>query len=56
MNVLTTIGFPREAVKRALFFTSNQNLEQAVNWLMNNITNYDYAEPFIPRIPNLNSG
>lgn len=56
MNVLTTLGFPREAVKRALFFTSNQNLELAIKWLMDNITNYDYAEPFIPQRSNLNNG
>lgn len=50
------MGFPREAVKRALFYTYNQGLECAIKWLMDHITDNNFAEPFVPSRHNFNSG
>lgn len=48
MHILLKLGFPKEAIKRALFYTFNQGLEEATKWLMDHITDYNYAEPFVP--------
>ncbi|XP_050533238.1 uncharacterized protein LOC126901073 isoform X2 [Daktulosphaira vitifoliae] len=46
MNLLLEMGFPREAVKKALFYTQNSSLELATQWLMNHIIEDNFAEPF----------
>lgn len=56
MDILINMGFPREAVKRALFYTYNQGLECAIKWLMDHITDNNFAEPFVPSRHNFNSG
>ncbi|VVC39492.1 Hypothetical protein CINCED_3A020265 [Cinara cedri] len=48
MSELTQMGFPPEACKRALFFTKNQGLNDASNWLMEHISDSDFSEPFVP--------
>ncbi|CAH1714505.1 uncharacterized protein LOC114132177 isoform X3 [Aphis gossypii] len=55
MDILINMGFPREAVKRALFYTYNQGLECAIKWLMDHITDSNFAEPFVPSRHNFNS-
>ncbi|XP_076234038.1 ubiquitin specific protease 5 isoform X2 [Calliopsis andreniformis] len=45
---LTSMGFPPEACKRALYFTQNQSPEAASNWLMEHIADSDFADPFVP--------
>lgn len=53
MSELTQMGFPEEACKRAVFFTNNRGLNDASNWLMEHISDSDFAEPFT--IPGVNS-
>jgi ubiquitin carboxyl-terminal hydrolase 5/13 len=48
ISELTQMGFPPEACKRAVFFTKNQGLNDASNWLMNHISDPDFSDPFIP--------
>ncbi|XP_019864761.2 ubiquitin carboxyl-terminal hydrolase 5 isoform X1 [Aethina tumida] len=48
LSELVDMGFPPEACKRALFFTHNNGVEEAVPWLMRHITDSDFADPFIP--------
>lgn len=48
MDTLLKMGFPKEAIKRALFYTSNQSVELASKWLMDHVTDNNYAEPFFP--------
>jgi ubiquitin carboxyl-terminal hydrolase 5/13 len=42
------MGFPIEACKKAVFFTDNQGLEAATNWLMQHVADNDFADPFVP--------
>lgn len=56
MNILLKMGFPKEAIKRALFYTFNQSLDYATQWLMDHITDDNYAEPFFPSGPEFNNG
>lgn len=56
MHILINMGFPREAIKRALFYTYNQGLECATKWLMDHITDNNFAEPFVPSRHDFNSG
>lgn len=49
MHILLNMGFPKEAIKRALFYTLNQGLEVAIKWLMDHITDNNYIEPFVPQ-------
>lgn len=53
MSELTQMGFPEEACKRAIFFTNNQGLNDASNWLMEHISDSDFSQPFI--LPGLES-
>lgn len=46
MSELTQMGFPVEACKRALFFTKNNGLNDASNWLMEHISDSDFSNPF----------
>lgn len=48
LNQLIDMGFPPEACKRAIFFTRNSGLELATQWIMEHITDSDFANPFIP--------
>lgn len=56
MHILINMGFPREAIKRALFYTYNQGLESATKWLMDHITDNNFAELFVPSRHDFNSG
>lgn len=56
MYLLLQMGFPREAIKRALFYTSNQGLESATKWLIEHITDNNYADPFVPSRRDFNNG
>jgi len=47
MSELTQMGFPPEACKRAIFFTDNSGLNEASNWLMEHISDFDFSHPFI---------
>lgn len=42
------MGFNIESCKRAVFFTKNSGLENATQWLMEHITDFDFNDPFIP--------
>lgn len=53
MSELTQMGFPEEACKRAIYFTNNGTLNDASNWLMEHISDSDFAEQFI--IPGVDS-
>ncbi|XP_025412575.1 uncharacterized protein LOC112685020 isoform X2 [Sipha flava] len=55
MHKLLTMGFPKEAVKKALFFTFNQGIDQATKWLLDHITDHNYAETFVPSRRNFNN-
>ncbi|XP_022181234.1 ubiquitin carboxyl-terminal hydrolase 5-like isoform X2 [Myzus persicae] len=46
MSELTNMGFPPEACKRAIFFTKNNSLNDATNWLMEHISDSDFSDPF----------
>lgn len=48
MSELTQMGFPPEACKRAIYFTKNQGLNDASNWLMEHISDSDFSDPFTP--------
>lgn len=48
LSELTQMGFPPEACKRAIFFTKNQGLNDASNWLMEHISDSDFSDPFTP--------
>lgn len=50
------MGFPREAIKKALFYTFNQGIDKATKWLLDHITDHNYAEPFFPSRRNFNDG
>lgn len=56
MHLLLKMGFPREAIKKALFFTFNQGIDQATKWLLDHITDHNYAEPFVPSRRSFNKG
>lgn len=45
---LADMGFPPEACKRAVFFTHNSGLETATQWVMEHISDSDFADPFVP--------
>ncbi|KAL5234923.1 hypothetical protein ACI65C_002333 [Semiaphis heraclei] len=55
MHILINMGFPREAIKRALFYTYNQGLECATKWLMDHIMDNNFAAPFVPSRHDFNS-
>lgn len=48
ISQLAEMGFPPEACKRALFFTHNSGLENALQWIMEHISDSDFTDPFIP--------
>lgn len=56
MDLLLKMGFPQEAIKRALFYTLNQGLESATRWLMDHITDQNYADPFVPTRQDFSNG
>lgn len=54
-NLLTELldmGFAVESCKRALYYTNNSSLEAASNWLMEHMTDWDFANKFEPHGPN----
>ncbi|CAH2048779.1 unnamed protein product, partial [Iphiclides podalirius] len=48
LTQLLDMGFPVEACKRALYFTNNSGMEAASNWLMEHMTDWDFANKFEP--------
>lgn len=56
MYLLLKLGFPKEAIKRALFYTLNRDLETAIKWLIEHVTDNNYAEPFVPTRRDFNIG
>ncbi|CAD0201188.1 unnamed protein product [Chrysodeixis includens] len=48
MAHLLDMGFPLEACKRALYYTNNSGVEAASNWLMEHMTDWDFATKFTP--------
>ncbi|XP_044727778.1 ubiquitin carboxyl-terminal hydrolase 5 isoform X3 [Chrysoperla carnea] len=48
LSQLVEMGFPAESCKRALFFTHNNGLEAATNWIMEHIADADFSDPFVP--------
>ncbi|RZF34558.1 hypothetical protein LSTR_LSTR017566 [Laodelphax striatellus] len=52
LSALVDMGFPVEAVKKALFFTESRGLEAATEWIMQHIADDDFQAPFVP--PGLN--
>ncbi|KAJ8722252.1 hypothetical protein PYW08_004654 [Mythimna loreyi] len=45
---LLDMGFPLEACKKALYYTNNSGMEAASNWLMEHMTDWDFANKFTP--------
>ncbi|KAI5635783.1 ubiquitin carboxyl-terminal hydrolase domain-containing protein [Phthorimaea operculella] len=43
---LLDMGFPVEACKKALYYTNNSGMEAATNWLMEHMTDWDFANKF----------
>lgn len=48
VSALTDMGFPLNSAKKAVYFTQNQGLEPATNWIMEHIGDSDFADPFVP--------
>lgn len=48
VRALTDMGFPPDSAKKAVYFTQNQGLEPATNWIMEHIGDSDFADPFVP--------
>lgn len=48
ISELMNMGFPQNACKRALYFTQNSSLEFAMAWIMDHISDSDFADPFMP--------
>ncbi|CAH4028278.1 unnamed protein product [Pieris brassicae] len=45
---LLDMGFPVEACKKSLYYTNNSGMEAASNWLMEHMTDWDFANKFEP--------
>uniref|UniRef100_A0A1B6CS55 Ubiquitin carboxyl-terminal hydrolase 14 n=1 Tax=Clastoptera arizonana TaxID=38151 RepID=A0A1B6CS55_9HEMI len=50
---LVDMGFPLEAAKKAAFFTSNEGLDKATEWVMQHVGDSDFADTFV--VPGTNS-
>ncbi|CAH0692006.1 unnamed protein product [Spodoptera exigua] len=48
LSQLLDMGFPLEACKKALYYTNNCGMEAASNWLMEHMTDWDFANKFVP--------
>ncbi|XP_049694345.2 ubiquitin carboxyl-terminal hydrolase 5 [Helicoverpa armigera] len=48
LSQLLDMGFPLEACKKALYYTNNSGMEAASNWLMEHMTDWDFANKFTP--------
>ncbi|CAH2269498.1 jg27215, partial [Pararge aegeria aegeria] len=48
LSQLLSMGFPVEACKKSLYFTNNSGIEAASNWLMEHMTDWDFANKFEP--------
>lgn len=48
LSQLLDMGFPLEACKKSLYFTNNSGMEAASNWLMEHMTDWDFANKFEP--------
>ncbi|KAL0268266.1 UNVERIFIED_CONTAM: hypothetical protein PYX00_010277 [Menopon gallinae] len=45
---LISMGFHPEACKKALYYTKNQGIHEAVNWLNVHCVDYDFQSDFVP--------
>ncbi|XP_045773142.1 ubiquitin carboxyl-terminal hydrolase 5 isoform X2 [Maniola jurtina] len=48
LSQLLDMGFPIEACKKSLYYTNNSSIEAASNWLMEHMTDWDFANKFEP--------
>ncbi|KAF7269329.1 hypothetical protein GWI33_017650 [Rhynchophorus ferrugineus] len=48
LDALLEMGFPLESCKRALYQTGNSGVETAMAWIMEHISDPDFAAPFQP--------
>lgn len=48
ISQLVDMGFPIEACKKAVFFTKNNGIELATQWIMEHIADDDFGDPFVP--------
>ncbi|CAG4971126.1 unnamed protein product [Colias eurytheme] len=48
LSQLLDMGFPVEACKKSLYYTNNSSMEAASNWLMEHMTDWDFANKFEP--------
>jgi len=42
------MNMPEEVCKKALYFTGNQGLEAAINWVVEHVSDPDFHSPFVP--------
>ena len=47
VDQLVEMGFPREGCKKAVFFTKNSGLEQAMQWVMDHMSDADFGDRFV---------
>ncbi|XP_054724568.1 ubiquitin carboxyl-terminal hydrolase 5-like [Uloborus diversus] len=45
---LCDMGFPVDGCKKALYYTQNENIEAAMNWVMEHMNDADFNDPFDP--------
>ncbi|GIY58212.1 ubiquitin carboxyl-terminal hydrolase 5, partial [Caerostris extrusa] len=43
---LSDMGFPLDACKKALYFTQNEGIDSAMNWVMEHMNDPDFRDPF----------
>ncbi|KFM58922.1 Ubiquitin carboxyl-terminal hydrolase 5, partial [Stegodyphus mimosarum] len=43
---LSDMGFPLDGCKRALYYTQNEGIEAAMNWVMEHMNDEDFTDPF----------
>ncbi|GFT00664.1 ubiquitin carboxyl-terminal hydrolase 5 [Nephila pilipes] len=43
---LSDMGFPLDACKKALYFTQNEGIDSAMNWVMEHMNDPDFMDPF----------
>ncbi|GBN87747.1 Ubiquitin carboxyl-terminal hydrolase 5, partial [Araneus ventricosus] len=43
---LCDMGFPLDACKKALYFTQNEGIDAAMNWVMEHMNDPDFRDPF----------
>lgn len=48
LSDLLQFGFHREACKRALHYTNNAGVNEAIDWLNQHMGDHDIESPFVP--------